>query len=160
MIEVYIGIGSNVGDRENNIFLSLEMMKKSGKIHIISLSSLYETEPEGYENQNWFLNCAAGLKTALKPYELLDFLKSIEQAIGRKKSVRWGPREIDLDLLLYDDLYLKSDNLIIPHPRMHERKFVLVPLAEIAADVIHPILNKSIKVLLDELDTQKIVRGV
>jgi len=154
----YIGIGSNIGNKIANIQQALEMIKKSGQADIISLSSFYETEPEGYEEQDWFLNAAAGINTDLSPYELLDFLKEIEHIIGRKESMRWGPRIIDLDILLYDQICIESQNLVIPHPRMHKRKFVLKPLDEIAPDVVHPILNKTVRYLLNELESQKTVK--
>lgn len=153
---VYIGLGSNLGDRVGNIQKALNMMRENNELSAVS--SLYETEPEGYENQEWFLNAAAGLKSDLPPQELLNLLKGIERSIGRSKSERWGPREIDLDVLLYDQLCFESPDITIPHPRMHQRKFVLAPLAEIAPDVIHPVLCKTIGMLLAELQTSKIVR--
>jgi 2-amino-4-hydroxy-6-hydroxymethyldihydropteridine diphosphokinase len=158
MAIVYIGIGSNIGDRIVNIQQALDILKKSRQVDIISVSSFYETEPEGYEDQDWFLNAAAGVKTDLLPNELLDLLKGIEQALCRKESIRWGPRVIDLDILLYDQLCVESPKLTIPHPRMHERKFVLEPLAEIGVDVVHPVLKETIKTLLSKLVTQKIVK--
>jgi 2-amino-4-hydroxy-6-hydroxymethyldihydropteridine diphosphokinase len=131
------------------------MLDRADGLSISMVSSLYETEPEGYEDQGWFVNAAAQMETVLSPHELLKLFKEIEQAIGRRESIRWGPREIDLDLLLYDELCLEDPDLVIPHPRMHERAFVLVPLAEIAADVVHPTLGKTIGTLLAQLQNTK-----
>ena len=158
MATAYVGLGSNLGDRAGNIRRALDMLDRSDDLSVLAISSLYETEPEGYEDQNWFVNAAAQIKAALSPGELLELFKEIERTIGRKESVRWGPREIDLDLLFYDQLCFESPDVTIPHPRMHQRKFVLAPLAEIAAEVLHPILGKTVETLLAELQTSKSVR--
>jgi len=160
MAIVYAGLGSNLGSKSDNIKKALDMLDMADNVSVLAVSSLYETEPEGYEDQDWFLNAAAQLKTALSPVELLKLFKEVEQAIGRQKSVRWGPREIDLDLLLYDELSFESPDLVVPHPRMHQRAFVLAPLAEIAENVLHPILDKTIGILLAELQTTKSVKRI
>ncbi len=160
MAIVYAGLGSNLGNKSDNIKKALDMLDMADNVSVLAVSSLYETEPEGYEDQDWFLNAAAQLKTTLSPVGLLKLFKEIEQAIGRQKSVKWGPREIDLDLLLYDELSFESPDLVVPHPRMHERAFVLAPLAEIAEDVLHPVLDKTIGILLAELQTAKSVKRI
>jgi 2-amino-4-hydroxy-6-hydroxymethyldihydropteridine diphosphokinase len=110
-------------------------------------SHIYETEPDGFADQGMFLNCVVEMTTALEPKPLLEAMLSIEQQLGRKRTVRNGPRCIDLDLLLYDDLVLCTDALTVPHPRMHERDFVMVPLMEIAPTVVHPVLQRTIEEL-------------
>ena len=127
---VYLGIGSNVGDREGHIKKAIDLLKNND-IEILKASALIETKPVGGPPQGKFLNGAIKIKTNLSPKELLATLKSIEQAVGRTKTVKDGPREIDLDILLYEDIEVTSEQLTIPHPRMHEREFVLKPLKEI-----------------------------
>jgi len=158
MANAYVGLGSNLGDKTDNIRQALDMLDRADGVSVLAVSSFYETEPEGYEDQDWFVNAAAQMQTDLPPRGLLKLLKEMEQAIGREESVRWGPRKIDLDLLLYDQLCLESQDLTIPHPRMHQRAFVLVPLAEIAAEMLHPIMEKTIGTLLGELTITKNVR--
>ncbi|KPK74173.1 MAG: hypothetical protein AMJ89_06840 [candidate division Zixibacteria bacterium SM23_73] len=174
MSTAYISIGSNLGDRLEYIRGAIRKLKQSKEIEICRASSVYETEPVEYrvkgqgskvEKQPWFLNMILELETTLEPSNLLELLLGIENQMGRTRPalrpeqtqgtefVRYGPRNIDLDLLLYDDLVLNSDKLTLPHPRMHQRKFVLVPLAEITPKVVHPLLKKSVEKLLEELST-------
>ena len=153
MVEAYIAIGSNIGDREANIKKAFDALKK--RIQIVKTSSLYETKPMYIEDQGWFLNCALKVETDLAPKELLKFLKNIEQKLGRKTVKRNGPRIIDLDILFYGDQILKEDDLQVPHPKIGERPFVLVPLAEIAPNLIHPVNKKTIVDMLSELNYDK-----
>ncbi|MBI2845399.1 MAG: 2-amino-4-hydroxy-6-hydroxymethyldihydropteridine diphosphokinase [Chloroflexi bacterium] len=156
MATVYLGMGSNLGDREKNLNLALEKLGRVGKV--TEVSSLYETEPVGYQDQPWFLNMVCELQTELSPHELLQSLKAIEKNMGRTPGPRFGPRPIDLDILLYKDLVLNTPELIIPHPRLAERAFVLIPLAEIAPQVLHPVLKKTIQELRDSLSPGSEVR--
>ena len=141
---VYISIGSNLGNRQKNCLKAIEILKESGQ-KVGRQSSMHETKPWGIEEQPEFINMAVELETELQPIELLDLLKNIEIEMGREKTVKWGPRLIDLDILLYDNKIIDEDSLKIPHPLMHERLFVLEPLSEIAGEVIHPVLQKKIK---------------
>jgi len=150
MSTVYIGIGSNLGSREDNCRAAIRHLVDNG-IKVLKLSSMIETEPWGVREQPKFINMAIEAETGLDPEELLRLLKKIEADIGRRPTVHWGPRLIDLDILLYDDLVLKTPDLEIPHPGIADRYFVLRPLADIAAEIIHPVLNKSIKSLLSEI---------
>lgn len=154
MPKVYIGIGSNIGNREENCQKALELIIKSG-IKVKKCSSMIETEPWGVKEQPRFINMAIEIETELNPEELLGLLKKIEGTLGRRQTTRWGPREIDLDILLYDDMILKTPELEIPHPLLHKREFVLQPLAEIAPDKIHPVFKKSVKELLLNLQSRQ-----
>jgi len=147
MSTVYIGIGSNLGDRHRNCLRAVELLKQGG-VSVQKQSSLHETAPWGLTEQPAFINMVVEIETRLSPMELLSLLKKIEKDMGRQETVRWGPRIIDLDILLYDDITLKTDALIIPHPLMHEREFVLEPLSELAEDLVHPVLKKKIGDLL------------
>ncbi len=144
MSTAYIGIGSNLGNREENCERAIKLLE-ADNIKVKKRSSMIESEPWGMEDQPKFINMAVEIETDLEQEQLLSLLKRIEFKIGRRPAERWGAREIDLDILLYDDLILKTPELEIPHPHIAERKFVLKPLAEIAPEKIHPVLKKSIK---------------
>ena len=150
MAIVYIGIGSNLGNREENCEKAINLLSQKG-IEVLKRSSFYETEPRGVKEQPKFINAALEVETDLEPEELLKTIKGIETDLGRVSGIRWGPRLIDLDILLYDDLTVKTDNLEIPHPGVKDRDFVLIPLSDIAPDKVHPVLKKSIKELLSEI---------
>src|SRR5512139_1538810 len=138
-IIAYIGIGSNVGDRAENCRRAAELLREAGRV--IAVSSLYYTEPVGYHEQEDFINSVAAVETDLTATELLDICHSIEDRMGRKRTVRWGPRSADLDILLFGDLVLNLPGLTIPHALISVRKFVLAPLAEIAPGAVHPVLQ-------------------
>jgi dihydroneopterin aldolase/2-amino-4-hydroxy-6-hydroxymethyldihydropteridine diphosphokinase len=152
MPTAYIGIGSNLGDRQKNIQRAISLLRAAPQIRVTAVSSIYETKPVGVVDQPDFLNAALSICTDRSPHDLLNDLQKIESQLKRKRTIHWGPRTIDLDILLYDDKIISSDRLIIPHPEMHKRYFVLKPLSEIAGELIHPKLNKKIKILLEELN--------
>uniref|UniRef100_A0A7C4AIL8 2-amino-4-hydroxy-6-hydroxymethyldihydropteridine pyrophosphokinase n=1 Tax=Thermodesulfovibrio aggregans TaxID=86166 RepID=A0A7C4AIL8_9BACT len=150
MHKVYLLLGSNIGDRKKNIEIALSELKHCGLI-ISKISSMYNTSPWGYIEQPEFLNVALECFTSLQPFDLLKEIKKIEKKMGRVDTVKYGPRIIDIDIIFYDDLILKSEELTIPHPLMHERLFVLKPLSEIAPDFVHPELKQSVKELIEKL---------
>ncbi len=156
MAVVYLGLGSNIGDREANLREALSRL--SAKVKLEEVSSIYETEPVGYTEQPWFLNLVCRGHTTLEPRLLLDFVKALEREMGRKPGVRWGPRLIDVDILFYDDVVYSDEALVIPHPRIQERRFVLVPLAEIAPDLVHPVLGITVTELLAGVQDPATVR--
>ncbi len=145
---VFIGIGSNQGDREGSIYSALEEIRFFGDL--VSISGLYETEPFGSIEQPDFLNAVVQIHTDLVPDALLTHLQDIEQKLGRVRKEKWGPRTLDLDILIFDQLVLKSETLVVPHPGLSERRFVLVPLCEIAPQYVVPGLNKTVEQLLRE----------
>ena len=151
----YIGVGSNLGDPARNCAEAIERLSKSEGIAVLRRSSFYKTAPVGLEDQPWFVNCVVEIRTELRPGPLLAELKKIETDMGRVESVKWGPRAIDLDILLYGQEIIEEEGVVIPHPEMHKRRFVLQPLYEIAPYVIHPVYGISIKGLLDRLDDGK-----
>jgi 2-amino-4-hydroxy-6-hydroxymethyldihydropteridine diphosphokinase len=155
----YIGVGSNQGDRHEHCAEALAGIAASGHTRIIDQSSWYLTEPWGYHDQDEFINLVLKVETGLAPLELLRFLKELEEKLGRQKTVPFGPRTIDLDILFYGDRVIQSPELTIPHTRVCERGFVLVPLEEIAPQLMHPVHNRTISRLLAERkDTGRVVK--
>lgn len=148
----YIGLGSNLGDREENLRRALEMMDGLPGTRVLRVSSLYRTEPVGVTDQPEFLNLAVELETELEPKALLISLQKIEDDLGRVRQVRWGSRTIDLDIIYYGDRIVEEPKLEVPHPRANQRAFVLEPLAEIAPDLVDPVTGRSVKEMLEELD--------
>ena len=154
MPRAFIGLGSNIGNTEETIKEALREFDCHPDIKVTAVSSLYLTEPVGYENQPWFSNCVAEVETILNPDRLLDVLQQIENNLGRTRTIRWGPRTLDLDILLYDKLVIESERLMVPHPRMKERAFVMVPLVEIAAAAEFPDGKTAVDVWAG-LDSEK-----
>lgn len=156
MSRVFIGIGSNEGDRLEHISNALQMLGVIQGLRLVQLATLNETEPVG-PPQGSYLNTVAEIETTLTPCQLLERLQAIERRLGRRPSPqRWAPRPIDLDILLYDDRIVQEPDLCVPHPRMHERRFVLEPLCQLAPDIVHPILQKTAAALLEQLIAQPV----
>jgi 2-amino-4-hydroxy-6-hydroxymethyldihydropteridine diphosphokinase len=152
MAVVYLGVGSNLGEREQNIQKAISLLKENEDIQVAAVSALIESEAQGGPPQGNFLNGALRIETDLLPLELLSHLKNIERRLGRPKNAGLNqPRPIDLDILFYDDVVIvNGKNLTVPHPRLHERPFVLKPLLELAPDLVHPKINKTVRQLADE----------
>jgi 2-amino-4-hydroxy-6-hydroxymethyldihydropteridine diphosphokinase len=154
MKHAFVGIGSNLGDRQRNCSEAVERLKQLRGCRFICCSRWYLTSPVGVENQDWFVNGVAFLETEASARDLLAGLLSIESDMGRIRTEKWGPRVIDLDLLLYGSDVLDETDLKIPHPHMHVRRFVLAPLAEVAPEVFHPVLGKTASRMLEELEEE------
>lgn len=153
---VYLSLGSNVGDREAQLRGAIARLAPLGRV--LASSSFYETEPVEFTSQPWFLNSAVAIETSLEPQSLMTALLAIEREMGRQRTERKGPRTMDIDILLYGEAIVQDPDLAIPHPAMHQRRFVLEPLAEIAPDAKHPILKNTIRELLDALPEGQTVR--
>lgn len=147
----YVAIGSNMGDRDKNLNSAIQLINDSKLSKVTKVSNFYETNPVGYLEQDKFLNGALEVKTLLSPNKLMRFLLEKEKDLKRERIIKWGPRTIDLDVLLYDNIITSEEEIIIPHPRMQERAFVLKPLSDIAQYVMHPVLNKRIIELMNEV---------
>ena len=171
-VTVFLGLGSNLDDREDNLALAVRLLAspacsvpssardgEAGRgIRIKRVSSVYQTAPWGYADQPDFLNCVVEAQTGLSPAELLRHTQAVEQSVGRQPSVRYGPRRIDVDILLYDGRIVDQPGLQIPHPRLHQRAFVLVPLAELCPHLEHPVLKTSIDALASQIDGREGVK--
>ena len=153
---VCIGLGSNLGDREANLRTALERLQQV--LNCNAVSEIFETEPVGGVEQDWFLNMALQGTTDLNPPGLLAALQQIENDMGRRRSINQGPRIIDLDILLYSSTIIRTKNLTVPHPEMHKRAFVLTPLAQVAGDWIHPVLDTTVQALEQKLHDDEAVR--
>ncbi len=149
--KLYIALGSNLGDRQANLQAAIQALPP--RVHVLRLSPIYVTTPWGYRDQPDFLNMVLQAETDLSPKQIMVYLKDLEALLGRQVTFKNGPRVIDLDLLFYDDLVLENNGLTIPHAGMAERAFVLVPLADLAPDFIHPVHQQTVKSLLSGVDT-------
>lgn len=157
MKTIYLGLGSNVGNRTQNLETALAKLAEAG-LRLGRVSSVYETEPVGFTAQHWFYNLVVEAETELFPMQLLSRVARIERELGRVRTVRNGPRTIDIDILLYGRAVVRSLKLEIPHPRMAERRFVLAPLAELASDLRHPVTHQTMRALLEDAPAQTVRR--
>lgn len=146
----YLALGSNIGDKDRYIREAIDMLNEHEAIKIVKVSPTYNTAPVGYTDQADFLNAAVAIDTTLSPRELLAVCLDIEQRLGRVRTIRWGPRTVDIDIIFYDDLIIDDGILTVPHPRMHERGFVLQPLYDIAPNAVHPIYKKTVEQMYRE----------
>ena len=159
MENIFLGIGSNMDNPSKKCLELISLLKRQADITLKESSSFYRTEPVGYKEQDWFINLVVRVSSELRPKELLTKCKEMEKNLGRKKSsILWGPRAMDIDILFYDRLVIATEELTIPHPGLHLRKFVLLPLNEINKDFIHPVLNKSVSELLEESEDKEVVK--
>jgi 2-amino-4-hydroxy-6-hydroxymethyldihydropteridine diphosphokinase len=158
--KAFIGIGSNIGVPAENCEKAIQLLKATAEIEVVAQSCLYESEPVGKTDQNWFVNAVVAIRTSLTAKALLDIVLTIEKGLGRERREKWGPRIIDLDLLMYENHVTSSKALTLPHPEMTKRRFVLLPLSEFAGNYLHPVENKTIHELLQELPQNPQVKKI
>jgi 2-amino-4-hydroxy-6-hydroxymethyldihydropteridine diphosphokinase len=152
----YISAGSNMGDRLLNCRKGIEALTEAANSRILAQSRIYATEPVDYKDQDWFINMMVKLETPHDPFELLNHIEHIQRAAGRVQDpIRFGPRILDLDIILYDDRVIDSERLVVPHPRMHKRRFVLKPICDIDPEIIHPVLKQKMQILLECLGEEE-----
>ncbi len=154
----YFCLGSNLGDRANNIKKAINLLRENPTITVRNTSSFYETEPVGYKEQPWFINMVISVETSLTVHALYEATQKIETLMGKQIQSRWGPRIIDIDILTYNDEVINTDSLQIPHPRLHERAFVLVGLSEIIPTLVHPVLKRTVSELLININNVEVVK--
>lgn len=157
-VDAFIALGSNMGNREEYLTKAIKKIQLHPAIEVVDLSSIYETDPIGYTNQAEFLNMVIKINTDLSAFELLDVLQGIEKHLDRKRELKWGPRTLDLDILLYNHENIEAEQLIIPHERMHERAFVLIPLYELDKDISIPTIEESLLSIIEHLSDKEGVR--
>jgi 2-amino-4-hydroxy-6-hydroxymethyldihydropteridine diphosphokinase len=155
MRTAYIGIGSNLGDKLNNCLKAIDLIERIPGCRVEAQSDFFRTEPVGVEDQNWYVNCVISLQPDISVQQLLKNLLAIEAGLGRERKQKWNPRTIDLDIILFGQDLINEKNLTVPHPLMHERRFVLVPMVQLAPDLIHPVFEKSMIELLDALPEER-----
>ncbi|MGG0657410.1 2-amino-4-hydroxy-6-hydroxymethyldihydropteridine diphosphokinase [Rummeliibacillus pycnus] len=165
MNEVYISLGSNMGDKEEILRHAVQLLQQHKGIKVVKLSSIYETDPVGFLDQEVFLNMVILVHTSLSAQEILEVCQEVESELKRVRIIRWGPRTIDLDILLYNHDNIETEALIVPHARMHERAFVLVPLVEIAPELKFPLTEEALQTMLEQVGGEgvrlwKVVAGV
>jgi len=152
----FICVGSNIGNKLENCKKGVDALIRSDSVTLKAQSPCYKTDPVDYLNQDWFINYVIKIETSLDPFKLLNRLKSIQKDAGRvNDTIRFGPRILDMDIILFDDAVIISENLTIPHPRMHKRRFVLKPVCDIDAEIIHPVFKKNMKYLIDNMDDEE-----
>lgn len=155
--KVYLGIGSNLGDPLEFCKQAVGRLSEVEGLSIVKVSSFYLTSPYGFVDQNDFVNCAVCALCSIKPRDLLHEINRIEASLGRKRDLRWGPRTVDIDILLFGDEVINEEGLIIPHPELHKRRFAIIPLLEIERDLVHPVFKRRLKHFLREIDrTQRV----
>lgn len=157
---VFIGIGANLGDRKKTLQEAVLLLNAESNVSVVAVSSVYETDPVGVLDQPKFLNAVLQIETDFCAQDLLDCLLAVEKRFGRVRKIHWGPRTLDLDILFFRDAIIHQPGLKVPHPHLHEREFVLVPLCDLVPDVIHPILNESLHALAKSLPQESHVRKI
>ncbi len=153
---VYLSLGSNIGEKIYYINQAISMINKIDGTNITAISSIYNTPPIGYTEQDFFLNCAVEIMTTLTPIQLLHQIQSIEKTLGRERTIKWGPRSIDIDIIFFDQLIINEPDIQIPHPHLQDRAFVMLPLNDINSEFLHPYYKKTVRELLSQLPTEEL----